>query len=516
MTWTRRDFIRHASALTAAGLGVGCTEEEPATGPGSGPWGAPADATQSALLLPSERAPEGVLELFLWGGVNAFDTFHVIPEHGDPSAGGDFAGQGWWAFQEGPDSIPEVFQRCGGGGRPLLEPWRRDGDGRQVHLGPFLYPLRERPDLLARTRSLVMRHDAAPHQVAVPLALGGHINSNPRLAGFGAHVERFHQARSGARDSPYAWVLFPDRIDITAHNAYAAVAVGAHEGSARPTGLLMGQGSRLVDLLGRSNLGERSAEVDAALAWYLGSYGGALAGPDGNPVRAPALAGYEAAIGGLARSERLRGLLPAELLSVPTAESCGEQSDLDLSTAQLRLGAHLLTRAVEPAKYVCMVDGGMLPTSTGAAYDTHRNHVVESSRNLVHVFSQLVGLINEPGEDDPDKLDLDRHQILITTEFGRSPHIQNGSGLNHWPQGYVQWVIGGWADEERSGIIGTIAESGHATNSISPSEFRAALLLGQGIWPFNGEAFAVGDTRVDGSEADAARWLREHVLGYPT
>jgi hypothetical protein len=515
VTWSRRDFVRRASALTALGLGIGCSEEEapPASSPGSGPWGAPSDATQAAALLPAARVPEGVLELFLWGGVNAFDTFHVIPEHGVPKP--QRPGQGWWAFQEGPDSIPDVFARCGGGDRALLEPWRRDEAGRQVHLGPFIYPLRERPDILARTRSIVLRHDAAPHQVAVPLALGGHVNGNPRLAGFGAHVERFFQARAGLRDAPYAWVLFPDMEDTSTHNTNAAVAVGAHDAAARPMALTLGEQNRVVELLARSNLGGRSREVDAALAHYLSRYRESLVGPDGAVTRSPAVGGYEAAISGLARADRLRDLLPAELLAVEAGESCGNASDLDLSSAQLRLATHLLTRANEPARYACVIDGGLLPATTGAAYDTHMNHVVESSRNLVHTFERLTALINEPGEDDPDKLDLDRHQILITTEFGRSPQIQNGTGLNHWPWGYVQFVIGGWADEERSGILGSIPESGYADASISPSEFRAAMLLGMGIWPFNSQAFAVGDTRIDGTETDAAWWLREHVLGYP-
>jgi hypothetical protein len=453
----------------------------------------------------------------LWGGVNALDTFHVIPEHGDPAAGGQYAGQGWWVYQDGPNGIPAVFDRCGGGDRPLLQPWRNDSAGRQVHLGPFIYPFRERADLLARTRSMVMRHDAAPHQVAVPLALGGHVKGNPRLTGFGAHVERFFQARaSGPRDAPYAWVLVPDRLDVDQHNTDAAVAVGGHSANARPMALRLGENSRLVDLLARSNLGERSREVDAALAHYLGRYRSAYVGPSGDPVRAPALSEYQSALNGLGRADALRGLLPADLLQVGPGERCGEETDLDLSTTQLRLATHLLTRASEPAKYVCMIDGGLLPTTAGAVYDTHTGHVVESSRNLIHVFDRLVGLINEPGEDDPDKLDLDRHQIVITTEFGRSPHSQNHDGLNHWPWGYVQLVIGGWADEDRSGIIGSIPESGYADDWISPSEFRAGMLLGMGIWPFNGEAFGVGDTRIEGSEADAAHWLKEHVLGYRT
>ena len=493
---------------------------EPPEAGQSGPWGEPDDDKQAAALLPEELRPDGILELFLWGGVSPFDAFAVIPEYGDPDAGGDFAGEGWWAFAEGEDNVSDVFyDRCGGGERPLLEPWRLDGAGRQTHLGPYVYPLRERPDLLARMRMLVMSHNLAPHQGAVPAALGGHIRGNPRLAGFGTHIERYFQDRQeGGRDAPYSWVLFPDRKDVGVHNTDAAIAVGHHRAAARPMAIKLSEESRLVDLLTRANLGERSSEVDAALTYYLERYRGRyVPGGGEHPVRAPALADYEASIGGLSRADVLRGMLPPDLLAPVSSSRCGEDSDLDLSTMQLRLATHLLTRSVEASKYVCVVDGGVLPATLGAAYDTHRFHTTESMRNLTHTFAALVSMINEPGENDPDKLDLDRHQIVITTEFGRSPYRQDEDGTNHWPWGYVQMVLGGWVDEDRSGIVGAIPESGYAAaaDSISPAEFRASIMLGMGIWPFNPQAFGVGDTRVDGSEADAAHFLRERVLGYP-
>ena len=61
-----------------------------------------------------------MLELFLIGGIAPWDTFYVVPEHGNPAAGGPNAGSQWWAFQDGPDNIPDWLNLCGGGSLPLL------------------------------------------------------------------------------------------------------------------------------------------------------------------------------------------------------------------------------------------------------------------------------------------------------------------------------------------------------------------------------------------------------------
>ncbi len=525
---TRRDFLARSGQVSAGAAAfslTGCPadgtppdETPPEEQDPAGPWGTPGDEKQAEALLPEDKRPEGVLEFFLWGGVNAFDSFYVIPEHGDPAAGGPFAGEGWWVFQEGDDNVSDTFyNRCDGGDRELLEPWVLDGAGKQVNIGPYAYPLRERPDLLARMRMFAMGHGLAPHQAAVPAALTGHIPGNPRLTGFGSHVERYWQDRQeGSRSAPYSWLLLPDRRDVASHNTDAGVATGLHPARARPTAIKIGSDTALVDLLLRSNLSDRSDEVDAALAHYMAAYGQRYVPPGGDaPVRAPALGAYEAALSGLNRADALRALLPNSLLQPTEAESCTEVSDLDLTTMQLKLAAHLLTQGDEKAKYVSVIDGGMLPATLGAAFDTHRYHVVETMRNLIHSLKALASIINEPGENDPAKLDLDRHQVVITTEFGRSPMAGEPDGLNHWPWGYVQMILGGWVDEDRSGIVGYIPESGYADQeSLTPTEFRAGLALGMGIWPFNQEAFAVGDTRIETNRADAGRWLREHMLGY--
>ena len=74
---------------------------------------------------------------------------------------------------------------------------------------------------------------------------------------------------------------------------------------------------------------------------------------------------------------------------------------------------------------------------------------------------------------------------------------------------------GGPVTEDQRGVYGAIGPGGYADSYITPPEFRAGLLLAQGIWPFSPQSFAVGDVRNVNSEADAAIQLRDRVLGHP-
>ena len=148
-------------------------------------------------------------------------------------------------------------------------------------------------------------------------------------------------------------------------------------------------------------------------------------------------------------------------------------------------------------------------------------HVYGQGPNLMHLSRRLAAIINEPGEDDPAKLDLDRHFVLLNTEFGRAPMPEitpanpGGRGTNHWPWGYVVVGFGGFVDEDRAGVVGAIGENGRAISSVTPTEHRAAMLLAMGVWPFSSESFAVGDVRGAGSELEAAMKLRTEILGHP-
>jgi len=459
-----------------------------------------------------------MLELFLIGGIAPWDTFYVVPEHGDPAAGGPHAGTQWWAFQDGPDNIPDWLGMCGGGSLPLLtKPWALDGAGRDVYLGPFLYPLRARPDITRRMRAWVVVHDQQAHETAIPLSLCGMPASSARMASTGAHIERFMQARSkGHRQNPYSSVIYPRLGDLSALNTEVASAVGLHSGTARPLSLrLNGEGLSSAGM-SREGVLERKDRMDQAVLGYLDRYQSAFVRSGGEArVRSQALDDFVHARRALGRSEALVELVGAEAFTGAFGSECVDSSPEDYTEMGLRMAVKMLLHPTEPVSYVNCIDGGLLPATGGAAYDTHLRHVSQCGRNLSHTMKALVARINEPGEDDPAKLDLDRHTVVLTTEFGRTP-FPIGDGLNHWSEGYIVVAFGGVVTEDHAGIVGSIAEDGFAEDFITPTDFRASLLLAMGIWPFNEESFAVADVSAPSlNEIEAAVFLRERVWGYP-
>jgi hypothetical protein len=511
----RRAFLQ-LLAGASLGSGLGCSKEtEPLFS--APPWGG-TTAKNSALLLPESARPEGILEVYLMGGMNPFDTFYAVPDYGRPNDP-NYPRQQWWTFQEGNESVSEIFDLCGGGSRDLLVPYAYDSAGRTAGLGPWLYPLRDRPDILDRMRVLVMHHEFEPHQVATPLALCGHPRGTPRMASTGAHLERFFRLRDEPeRGTPFSYVLYSEDTETAAEfNIHAASASGLHPSYARPLAIRLMADNPLPEQLSRSHLKGYDRQVDDAVRHYLKSYAEALRVP-GSDLMLPARAYEEldAARRSLGFSNELGSVLLPELLAPISGGECGMETDLDTPAMGLKLAAELLTRESNRARYCNYVDSGII-NAEGSGYDTHDHHVVESSRNIVHTCRMLASVINKPGENDPNKLDLDRHQVLITTEFGRTPYeeLNRIRGLNHWPFGYTVVAIGGFVGQEQAGIAGAMGPDGRATESFTPAEFRAALLLAMGIWPFSNESFAIGDVRGAKTEAEAARLLRSALLGYP-
>ncbi len=467
--------------------------------------------------MPLAGRPEATLEFYLMGGLCPWDTFYVVPEFGKPSVN-SVSGEQWWTFQQGKDSVPEVFERCGGGDRPLLEPFATDAAGRTVQLGPWVWPLRARPDILSRMRVFVMSHAFQPHDSATPYALCGQPRGTARMAATGAHVQRHHMDTGAAeRQTPYSYVLYASTSEIEAQfDIHSASASGMHPAYARPLMLRMLRDDPLLDQLARKHFGssERAKAFDRAIAHYVSRAQSSLTPIGGKPVWSRAFAEYAAARNSVANTGRLESLLTPSLLAPSGGSQCGSDVAFDSTVMSLRIATHLITSPIDPAKSVTVIDSGLI-NATGAGYDTHEFHVVESSRNVMHALTELTNRINRPGEGDPTKIDLDRHLVLLTTEFGRTPTPERGKplGLDHWPFGYVVVAFGAWADADRRGIVGAIGPDARATQFITPGEFRAAMLLGQGIWPFEPEAFAVGDVRGATSESHAAELLLKNVLG---
>ena len=509
---TRRRFL-HLGLTGAAGLITGC---RPSDLVATGAWGGTPEAALSTLV-PEGRRPEGVLDLFLWGGFSPWESFYAVPENGHPDAGGPNAGEQWWLFQEGPWNIHDALDACEFSGE-LLQPFGTDALGRTVNLGPFVWPLRERTDILDRMRVIVMRHDQLPHQGACPLMLGGQLRGSTRLAGTAAHVERYFRERlTGVRPEPHSYVLYPADQQVGLDNVEAASAVGQHGGAARPLSIRLRADDLLSQQLDRRSLRAPPSLVDDMLRQQFRSYRERLRpGPNQDRLEASSLDAWGLARDTVARSRDLSAILTPELLAARSGSECGVESDFDRSLTGLGIATSLLTHPDKAARYVTAVDAGVVNYTTCAPYDAHDLHSAQLSVNTTHAMRTLAGLINTPGEGDPRKLDLDRHTVLITTEFGRSPWMQENTegGTDHWPHGYVVVAIGGFVGPEQAGVVGAIGDDGRAVEYFTPAELRAASLLGMGIWPFGAEAFRVGDMQSQQNELDAAAYLKSALLGY--
>jgi hypothetical protein len=462
-----------------------------------------------------------------------WESIYAIPEYGRPSQGTPAQ---WHMFQNDPTfSVPEWADACGVGG-PLLEPWRTDALGMTANLGPFAAPLRERPDVLARMRVWVMRHDTEPHEAAIPLGISGLSLASPRMAALGTHLERFWKGTGDPqRTLPYSAAITMSSLDV-ATNGAAATAVGLHRGAFRPLSIRLGRELRLTEQLPRPGSAGFRSELDELLKYYDAQYRQLLADPRHGTLKARALSELSGARRSLESHDLLAQLLTEDLLTSKEVKMCIDHPVMDTpggllldeTSTAMRLATHMLTAEAEAARYVQVVDAGIFTDPAGQGFDSHGAHVGQQGTNCLHSFRNLMENINRPGENDPKKLDLDKDFVLVNTEFGRAPTpeftVRNpyGYGTDHWPWGYVIFGFGAFADEERSGIVGAIGPDAFAApgsnpsdpNWITPTEHRAAMLLAHGVWPFTDESFASGDIRDGMGEDEAAAFLLERVLGY--
>ena len=463
-------------------------------------WGEWPDHSQGSRLPEGQRA-KNVLEVFMYGGVNAFDSFYTVPEWGVND-------QRYLNVYR--NETEQRYEQCGLGGE-LSEPFAEDANGVLVHLGPWAKPLRDRPDITARMRVSATSHYQLAHEGANPLMLSGHRLGSPRLSGSGAAIQRhFLEQAGGARPVPYSWVLFPG-VEFPTDNVQAAAAVGLHPGSATPLGLTLSQNSQLAQLLGRDTVADYKDAHDAMLAHYVGRYEQQFRpGGKGKATRSATRDNYAFADFARRQATEIDAVLDPSFFSSIEGSACGTTTN-STPAMQARLAASLLTRQSDDARYVQWIDAGLTP-HPGAGHDTHDEHVEYASRNVVHTLEQLVNIINEPGEDDPNKINLDDTLVMITTEFGRTPYADGPLGLNHWPQGFATVMIGG--PVQGSSIYGAIDEpTGIGQLFVTPAQVRMAAMLALGIYPFSSETFAVGDVLGAEDEASAAALVTERLLG---
>ena len=500
----RRDFIR-----SGAGLVSGAVLSSTLLRSGRArAFGAVPDVT---AMLPQEHQVESVLEILLLGGVSQYESFFCVPEFGNDVTNPTQ----WYAFL-GSGDVQAALDECEfDGDTPLLQPFGEDAEGRTVHLGPFTMPLRTRPDLLARLRSVFVTHDFAPHEVAIPMALTGRSPANPGMASLGAHVQRYFAEREGANGrAPFAYVLLPPST-IQQELARAAMSTGFHSGSARPLSLRIGSSSEdTAALLTRPGvpLVRRTAH-DEFVAANIERYQSRLAWRGGGgPLRAPRLEEFLASSNAVANSQALQGILEASFFDPLVGSSCGS-SAVNATAMSLRLAAHLLKHDTQPARYVCVVDGGFGSQSDAGGYDSHEQNSVVQARNLRSTLESLASIINGPEENDKSKLDLDKTLIILNTEFGRTPDRQGNKGRGHWPSAFPVVMLGGPVAGDGAGIYGAHGADARPILAMSPVTHRIAALLALGIWPFEPEAYNVGDVENLTLESQVIAIAAEQAFG---
>jgi len=523
----RRTFIKTATGTgLAAGAGVFGILKYPrgANAAGWGTW--PSD--REDLMVPEDLRPQSVLELTFHGGITPWETFYANPSWG--------AGNNTFLnlFEDEAVLSPSNFYDnvCGYGGTPYTTDFAEAG-GEMVSLGPWLYPLKQRPDILDRMRVLVQSHAVLAHEGANPMAFTGDFVGAARMAGIGAPIQRyFSEQPGGARAVPYSFILYPGGDGLSAFNVSSASTIGFHPGSARPLNVTVSQDSVLADLLSRPGLDQSDPEAfDAAVSHYAQAYDNRFrpAGV-GKATRSLERGNYNFANFARQNANELISVLPPELFAEIQGETCPAGApgiptqNLDMPAMMANVARSLLTRETNRARYVNWIDTGIFPRPE-VGYDVHNQHVLYTSRSVPHTLEQLAAIIRDPNNPTPQDdqlIDLDETMILINMEFGRTPYRQvaGSSGTNHWPYGYVNVAIGGpirTGDSRSPGrsVYGYITEEsgGIAQDFITTLENRVMVLDAMGIYPFSSQSYAVADVRFTNDEVSSVTRVRDELWG---
>lgn len=516
----RRQFLRATPVAAVAAAGAASLYGRRAS---AQPFGDPIMPSYSKVLLPPAARSQNILECFLYGGLTLWESFYCVKEYGtadDPEP--SFRNTQLYTFFNAKSTkLVTALKACGtlapdGDLFSLVKPFAKDALGAQVNFGPLLPLFSARPDLVARTRLVVNRHDLEPHEAAIPFAMCGRRLGSPTMASLGAHIQRWaleHDTTN--RRSPFSYAFASNYFP--SDNVRATVANGVHPGSARPLFIKVDDASRLTSLIARGTVGEHRAEYDALLDVYVQQYRDRLkfAGA-GMPLRSPKLGDVAQGAASVRDADAVAKVFDPALFTKVTDTFCGD-TNLNVPAMSLRLATHLLTHPTEPARWCCFVDPGLKTADGGGGYDTHAENSHTQARNFTNFLTYLLKYINAPGENDPAKIDLDKTMIVLNMEFGRSPTAQDGGqGRNHWPYGYVQIYIGGSIGPAQAGIYGAIGPDGYAPDGMytTPAENRIACLLAMGIWPFSPDAFGVGDVQNVSNEIDAVVSVTQRVLGH--
>jgi hypothetical protein len=111
-------------------------------------------------------------------------------------------------------------------------------------------------------------------------------------------------------------------------------------------------------------------------------------------------------------------------------------------------------------------------------WDTHRKNTYSLRELLCPAFDQAIpALLN----DLQDRGMLEKTMVVVTTEFGRTPRINQLAGRDHWPNAFSIVMAGGGIQGGQ--VIGaTDKQAGEVTDRpIKPEDMVATVLYGLGI-----------------------------------
>ena len=499
----RRSFLKTTAVTAASVCGFGL-DPSPAR---AANW---AELPQGSDYWPTTltRTNYKILEIHFSGGLSPYETFYVMSDKGTSGR--------WFNFETQVTGI--TWSGCGTAGpspATQTDTFVNDGLG-DVHLGPSTKPLWA---FKSQMRVVVLRHNLEPHEAAIPFSLTGLPLGNPKFAGLGTAVEhRFDRGISG-RAAPHSYVLIPTNLGIDDDSFQGFHATGVHGGQYRPLVLRIPVGG--LARLQRTGM----TSSNDLLRQYAAQYRDRLrhrASPT-VPARSSEFTAYDGALRSVLDAPALHGVLTTAVEPVPSDTSCVDSAATPQNrpVAALKTAARLLAlpEASGGAKYVGVVDGGIRPT-TGGGYDVHGSgEYPRMYTNLWNSLSTLAGLLHRPAigvTPDPNKVNLNDTLVVLNTEFGRTPAVGTSGGRDHFPEGYVNVLIGG--PIPASGIAGQLDRNGFAVtnNCYTPTDLHAALLMAAGIDPFADENFGVGD--VSGkvrqpTENASAREIRTQILG---
>ncbi len=507
----RRSFLK--GALGAAGVGGGLLHpwlralaSYPPCSPTTAVWGdLPAPPTGQPPIWAAPRDLK-ILEIHLYGGISPWETFYVRP----PTSTDRYRG-----FTHEVDTAP--WGTCDNLTDPEPAPFGTAG-GAPVYWSRFTKPLWSSA-ILSKTRVVVLKHDLLPHEAAIPYAMTGLPLGRPNLAGLGAYIQHraneFDLACGTSQGVPYSYVCWPSSFNFPFDNLQASAAIGTHPGSSRPLVLSVGaDATAFINGLARPGI---TSQFNDLLNQYRGQYRDQLRSPHlaNARTRSKGFDAYDYSAESLQSSSALRTLLQGSPLASPvrTDTPCPEYfmgtPHENIPGHAIRLAGYLLSQP--GPRYICVIDGGLNAHPMGGGYDTHSSsHIDYTASNLWNVLRTLRELI------DNGTITLANTLIVLTTEFGRTP-TRNTDGRDHWPDGYVNVLIGGPVTR---GISGAIQDGGAAdgvavsTDHYSPTDLRAAILVAAGINPFVNEGFNLRDVTVGGgTHYEACINLKQRVLG---